>query len=201
MSVLWSAQDVRCTTTHLGKGARCAPLCNPRPVALERALNPSRASKTYRRFITRKGAFGAPLHPIDHCHGDQPCADWMPIRSFATRYPRPNSRRSERRQRIAAEPRPRAVLGCANQKPLHTLRFFLFRCEHIGYTAEMTGKDSGFRIRVERDLREKFIELCRAQDRPAAQVIRDFMRQYIAAHEAQVASDQAENEVESNDEK
>jgi predicted transcriptional regulator len=65
----------------------------------------------------------------------------------------------------------------------------------------MTGKDSGFRIRVERDLREKFIELCRAQDRPAAQVIRDFMRQYIAAHEAQGASDRAESEVEANDEK
>ena len=43
----------------------------------------------------------------------------------------------------------------------------------------MTGKDSGFRIRVERDLRDKFIEMCRAKDRPAAQVIRDFMRQYI----------------------
>ena len=43
----------------------------------------------------------------------------------------------------------------------------------------MMGKDAGFRIRVERDLRDKFIEVCRAQDRPAAQVIRDFMRQYI----------------------
>ena len=43
----------------------------------------------------------------------------------------------------------------------------------------MKGKDSGFRVRVERDLRDKFIELCQAQDRPAAQVIREFMRQYI----------------------
>lgn len=43
----------------------------------------------------------------------------------------------------------------------------------------MTGKDAGFRIRVERDLRNQFIEVCRAQDRPAAQVVRDFMRQYI----------------------
>lgn len=79
--------------------------------------------------------------------------------------------------------------------------FPLFTCEHIGYTAEMAGKDSGFRIRVERDLREKFIELCRAQDRPAAQVIRDFMRQYIAAHEANAVPDRAENEVEPNDAK
>ena len=44
-------------------------------------------------------------------------------------------------------------------------------------------KDSGFRIRVQRDLREKFLEVCRAQDRPAAQVIREFMRAYIDRHE------------------
>lgn len=44
----------------------------------------------------------------------------------------------------------------------------------------MTGKNSGFRIRVERELRDTFVEICRVQDRPAAQVIRAFMRQYIA---------------------
>lgn len=58
----------------------------------------------------------------------------------------------------------------------------------------MTGKDAGFRIRVERDLRDKFIEMCRAKDRPAAQVIRDFMRQYIednaAANDAQAVKKQ-----------
>ena len=48
----------------------------------------------------------------------------------------------------------------------------------------MTGKDAGYRIRVERDLRDKFIEMCRAKDRPAAQVIRDFMRLYIEENEA-----------------
>ena len=40
-------------------------------------------------------------------------------------------------------------------------------------------KDSGFRIRVEKDLRDEFIELCRSQDRPAAQVVREFMREYL----------------------
>ncbi|WP_200288055.1 hypothetical protein [Rhodothalassium salexigens] len=45
-------------------------------------------------------------------------------------------------------------------------------------------KDSGLRIRVERDLRERFLEICRQQDRPAAQVIREFMRAYIAENEA-----------------
>lgn len=44
-------------------------------------------------------------------------------------------------------------------------------------------KDSGIRIRVERDLRDKFLSLCRRKDRPAAQVLREFMREYIAAHE------------------
>ncbi len=46
----------------------------------------------------------------------------------------------------------------------------------------MSGKDSGLRIRVERDLRERFLETCRAHDRPAAQVLREFMRRYIVEH-------------------
>ncbi|WP_417843555.1 hypothetical protein [Thalassospira sp.] len=41
-------------------------------------------------------------------------------------------------------------------------------------------KDSGLRIRVERELRERFLEICREQDKPAAQVIREFMREYIS---------------------
>tara|TARA_R110002096_G_scaffold98876_1_gene219496 strand:+ start:78 stop:299 length:222 start_codon:yes stop_codon:yes gene_type:complete len=44
-------------------------------------------------------------------------------------------------------------------------------------------KDAGLRIRVQRDLRDQFIATCRAQDKPAAQVIREFMRQYVASHE------------------
>jgi len=50
-------------------------------------------------------------------------------------------------------------------------------------------KDSGLRIRVERELRERFVETCRVQDRPAAQVIREFMKQYVRDH-----SDSADNE-------
>jgi len=133
----------------LARGPLRAPV-QPQARGSSWALNPSRASKTYRRFITRKGAFGAPLHPIrqwafhspsepsttswrrfqrDHSHGDLPCAGWMPIRSLATRYPRPNSRRLDRRRRIAAEPRPRAVLGCANQKTaLHAQVFPFHMC-------------------------------------------------------------------------
>ena len=57
--------------------------------------------------------------------------------------------------------------------------FPLAYCVSIGYTRAMSGKDSGFRIRVERDLRERFLAACRKQDRPAAQVLREFMRSYV----------------------
>lgn len=40
-------------------------------------------------------------------------------------------------------------------------------------------KDVGLRIRVQRELREQFLEACRAQDKPAAQVLREFMRDYV----------------------
>lgn len=45
-------------------------------------------------------------------------------------------------------------------------------------------KDVGLRIRVQRDLREQFLKACRAQDKPAAQVLREFMRAYVEQHEA-----------------
>jgi len=51
----------------------------------------------------------------------------------------------------------------------------------IGYTLAMKG--SGLRIRIERDLREKFLATCREQDRPAAQVLREFMRAYVNQNE------------------
>lgn len=40
-------------------------------------------------------------------------------------------------------------------------------------------KDAGMRIRVEPELRDQFINLCRDNDVPAAQVLRSFMREYI----------------------
>jgi hypothetical protein len=43
-------------------------------------------------------------------------------------------------------------------------------------------KDAGLRIRVQRSLRDKFLEVCRAEDKPAAQVLREFMRGYVARH-------------------
>ena len=40
-------------------------------------------------------------------------------------------------------------------------------------------KDAGLRVRVERDLREEFVAICQADGKPAAQVLREFMRQYV----------------------
>lgn len=50
-----------------------------------------------------------------------------------------------------------------------------------GYTLRM--KDSRLRIRVQCDFRERFIAVCQAQDNPAAQVLREFMRLYVAENE------------------
>lgn len=44
-------------------------------------------------------------------------------------------------------------------------------------------KDAGVRIRVEKGLRDQFLETCRRQDTPAAQVLRQFMREYVAEHD------------------
>jgi hypothetical protein len=44
-------------------------------------------------------------------------------------------------------------------------------------------KDAGLRIRVQRDLRDRFLDVCRAQDKPAAQVLREFMRDYVNRNE------------------
>jgi len=50
----------------------------------------------------------------------------------------------------------------------------------------MVTKDTGLRIRVDRQLRQDFIEACRAQDKPAAQVLREFMRDYVRKHRHEV---------------
>lgn len=42
----------------------------------------------------------------------------------------------------------------------------------------MLRKDVGLRIRVDRDLRDAFVEACRSHDMPASEVLREFMRTY-----------------------
>ena len=38
------------------------------------------------------------------------------------------------------------------------------------------------RVRVNRVLRDEFLVACQAHDKPAAQVIREFMRAYVESH-------------------
>jgi len=40
-------------------------------------------------------------------------------------------------------------------------------------------KSANYRIRVEPELHQQFLDICKSEDRPAAQVIREFMRDYI----------------------
>ena len=44
----------------------------------------------------------------------------------------------------------------------------------------MARKDVAFKIRIDGELRRAFVEACREQDRPAAQVVREFMRRFVA---------------------
>ena len=45
-------------------------------------------------------------------------------------------------------------------------------------------KSAGFRIRVEPNLRQAFVDVCQANDQSAAQVLRSFMRRYVEESEA-----------------
>jgi hypothetical protein len=62
-------------------------------------------------------------------------------------------------------------------------------------------KDAGMRIRVEVELREDFTRVCRDKDIPAARVLREFMKSFVANEGAvgkvaldRRASKQGENE-------
>lgn len=50
----------------------------------------------------------------------------------------------------------------------------------------MQKKDVGLRIRIDRDLRDSFVEACRSQDMPASEVLREFMRSYTQQTNYQV---------------
>lgn len=41
-------------------------------------------------------------------------------------------------------------------------------------------KDSGLRVRCEKELRQGFVDTCRLQGKVASDVLRDFMRHYVA---------------------
>ena len=47
-------------------------------------------------------------------------------------------------------------------------------------------KDAGLRLRVEKELRQEFVEACRAAGKPAAQVLREFMRDFVTRERVMV---------------
>ena len=47
----------------------------------------------------------------------------------------------------------------------------------------MASKDCGMRIRIEKELREAFVQACHAQERAASDVLREFMRVFAAKPE------------------
>ena len=50
-------------------------------------------------------------------------------------------------------------------------------------------KDVGLRIRVERELRGDFVRTCRHEGKTAAQVLREYMREYVRQHEDSIQHD------------
>ena len=73
------------------------------------------------------------------------------------------------------------LLGYTNVYPTDTL-------------LSMAKKDVGMRIRLQKDLRDEFQDICRAQDRPAAQVIREFMRDYVELNASSIQPSLFESE-------
>ena len=47
----------------------------------------------------------------------------------------------------------------------------------------MAQNDVALKIRVPRGLREEFLDACRGSDRPAAEVLREFMHDYIESRQ------------------
>ena len=44
-------------------------------------------------------------------------------------------------------------------------------------------KDVGLRIIIQRELRDRFMHVCRENDVPVAHVLREFMRKHVVLHE------------------
>ena len=63
--------------------------------------------------------------------------------------------------------------------------FFSINVHPLATLADM--KDTGLRIRVQRDLRDRFVRVCQTQDKPAAQVLREYMRTYVDEHKELLA--------------
>lgn len=51
----------------------------------------------------------------------------------------------------------------------------------------MSGKDVTFTFRIDAELRDGFVEAARRSDIPAAQLLRQFMRQYVSENSQALA--------------
>jgi len=56
-------------------------------------------------------------------------------------------------------------------------------------THSTMSKDVGLRIRLEKTLRDEFVAACHANDRPAAELLRDFMRSYVSDKSQKTGND------------
>ena len=56
-------------------------------------------------------------------------------------------------------------------------------------------KDVQFAFRVEGPLREQFIQACKSMDRPAGQVLREFMREFIKGQQGSLFEQRANYSV------
>jgi hypothetical protein len=67
--------------------------------------------------------------------------------------------------------------------PGHTSNFGYTTVYPSGNVILMLAKDTGIRVRVEKELRQAFVEACRGQGLAASGVLRDFMHTYAERHQ------------------
>ena len=59
----------------------------------------------------------------------------------------------------------------------------------MGILVRMVRKNVAFKIRIDEELRRTSVEACQADDRPAAQVLREFMRTHVAERQMAISAD------------
>lgn len=94
------------------------------------------------------------------------------LRSIGYRCQLPTRTSKKSFVRLARFLEPRAVPFLSQVISLDT------QCVSMCYGVYMSLKDSGMRIRVEKELRDAFLKACHSHDRVASDVLRDFMRTY-----------------------
>ena len=159
-------------TTHLGKGNPLArsPLHPLRLVTRYRHRTFRASYKRNRRLIPRRRLAAAP-----------------PVRK-PPRSPTPHGEGPARAPSIPETGLETSLSTCTepwNPRPQnHWIGRFpsSHMCIQWLHSLAMSTKDAGLRIRIDRDLRERFLDVCRAQTSRGANYPR-FMREYVDSHE------------------